>query len=418
MQQMIRESIRGRTGYAPANREANANDSGARDLKICDVTQFYSPYGGGVRRYIAEKQAFIRACGGHEHVLVIPGPRDECAMEGPCKVYSIRSPRLDQTSRYRLLLRVGKVREILRRERPDIIEAGDPYHVAWAAWVEASNLKIPIVGFYHSHFPDAYLRTVKKYCGDQVHDFVQDYARSYIERLYSRLDRTLVPSPRLRELLASWGVRNTAIVRLGVDATVFRPAPRDPETRRRLGVPDGRICLLFVGRLAHEKGVSTLLSTFRALHGAEPGRFHLLVVGQGPLRRDVEATARDTGSVTWADNFKDSAELARVYRAADIFVHPGVLETFGLVTVEAQACGVPVVGIRGSYMDRLAFCGIDRWAETNTAGSLALAVKAMADGPRQEIAANVASAAASYAWPKVFAELFAVYRQVCDERRR
>lgn len=387
-------------------------------MKICDVTQFYSPYGGGVRRYIAEKQSFVRARGEDEHVLVIPGARDECIMEGPCKVHTVRSPRLDRTSRYRLLLRVGRVREILRRERPDVIEVGDPYHVAWAAWMEACALKIPVVGFYHSHFPDAYLRTVKKYCGARVHDFVQEYARAYIERLYGRLNRTLVPSPHLRDLLASWGVANAVMVRLGVDTTVFRPGERDVEMRRHLGVPDGRICLLSVGRLAHEKGVATLLGAFRLLHEREPDRFFLIVVGQGPLRRDVEGVARETGAVGWRGNFDVSGDLARVYRAADIFVHPGVLETFGLVTVEAQACGLPVVGIRGSYMDRLAFCGIESWAAENTPVALAAAVRAMAGGPREAIGAAVAASAAAYAWPKVFAELFAVYRQVCDEGSR
>ncbi|MCC6354294.1 MAG: glycosyltransferase [Verrucomicrobiae bacterium] len=386
-----------------------------RTMKICDVTQFYSPYGGGVRRYIAEKQAFVRARGEDEHVLVIPGARDECIMEGPCKVHTVRSPRLDRTSRYRLLLRVGRVREILRQERPDMIELGDPYHVAWAAWMESCALKVPVVGFYHSHFPDAYLRTVKKYCGAMAHDFVQDYARAYIERLYGRLRRTLVPSPHLRDLLASWGVANAVVVRLGVDTGVFRPGDQDLGMRRELGVPEGRVCLLFVGRLAHEKGVATLLGAFRRLHAGAPGRFHLVVVGQGPLRRDVEAAARATGAVSWRGNFEDSSELARVYRAVDIFVHPGVLETFGLVTVEAQACGLPVVGIRGSYMDRLAFCGIERWARENTPAALAEAVRAMADGLSGGVGRAVAAAAAEYAWPKVFSELFAVYRQVCDE---
>lgn len=385
-------------------------------MKICDVTQFYSPYGGGVRRYIAEKQAFVRSCGGrHEHVLVIPGQRDECVMEGPCKVYTVRSPRLDRTSRYRLLLRVGVVREILRKERPDLIELGDPYHVAWAAWIESCALKIPVVGFYHSHFPDAYLRTVKKYCGAMVHDFVQDYARAYIERLYGRLARTLVASPRLRDLLESWGVGNAVVVRLGVDTGVFRPGAADAAMRRELGVPEDRVCLLSVGRLAHEKGVGTLLGAYRLLRESEPGRYHLVVVGQGPLRREVEALGAETGEVSWRANFPCSEELARVYRAADIFVHPGVLETFGLVTVEAQACGLPAVGIRGSYMDGLAFCGIGRWAGENTAASLAGAVRAMADCPREAIGDEVAAAAAGFAWPKVFAELFEVYGGVCDE---
>lgn len=388
-------------------------------MKICDVTQFYSPYGGGVRRYIAEKQAFVRSCGGrYGHVLVIPGPRDECVMEGPCKVYTVRSPRLDRTSRYRLLLRVGRVREILRQERPDVIELGDPYHVAWAAWIESCSLKIPVVGFYHSHFPDAYLRTVRKYLGVMAHDFVQDYARAYIERLYGRLSRTLVASPHLRDLLMSWGVANAVVVRLGVDTAVFRPGERDLAMRGQLGVPEGKVCLLSVGRLAHEKGVGTLLGALRLLEAEEPGRFHLVVVGQGPLRREVEAVSRETGAMTWRANFPGSGELARVYRAADIFVHPGVLETFGFVTVEAQACGLAAVGIRGSYMDRLAFCGIERWARENSPAALASAIRAMADGPRGAIGAQAASAAAEYAWPKVFAELFAVYREVCDEGGR
>ena len=70
-------------------------------------------------------------------------------------------------------------------------------------------------------------------------------------------------------------------------------------------------------------------------------------------------------------------ELARFYRAADLFVHPGVQETFGLVTLESQACGTPVVGIRGSYMDRIVFSDLGYWAAENRPESLAAAIEPM-----------------------------------------
>ncbi len=388
-------------------------------MKICDVTQFYSPVGGGVRRYVGEKQKFVNREGGHEHVLIIPGERHGLERVGRCAVYTVGSPRVDRTSRYRVILDLERVRQIVREERPDVIESGDPYHVAWGVLREAERWDIPIAGFYHSHFPDAYLRTVRKFAGRLAHDFVQDYAQRYIRRLYSRFDRTLIPSPHLKNLLESWGVDNAVVVKLGVDVELFHPGPAAAETRERLGVPKGRFLLLSVGRLAAEKNVATLLGAFEILHARAPGRFQLCVIGDGPLRHAVRDAQQRTGSVTWRRYCADSRELAAVYRAADLFVHPGVLETFGLVTVEAQACGTPVAGIRGTFMDRLAFVGLEAWAEANTAAALAAAVERFAEMPLREMGlAAAARAAEDFAWPRVFTDLFGIYSEMAASRRR
>src|SRR4030095_3396637 len=102
------------------------------------------------------------------------------------------------------------------------------------------------------------------------------------------------------------------------------------------------------------------------------GKFHLLVVGEGLQRAELNTLMeRHREKVTHLPYCGDSQALAAMYRAADLFVHPGIQETFGLVTLEAQACGTPVVGIHGSYMDRIVHNDQTLWARENSAEALA-----------------------------------------------
>ena len=103
-------------------------------MKICDLTQFYSPLSGGVKRYVHEKINYLQTHSPKdEHVLVIPGEKTEVIANGRSRIYTIRSPLVSRSARYRALLNLRAVGEILDRERPDIIESGDPYQVGWKA---------------------------------------------------------------------------------------------------------------------------------------------------------------------------------------------------------------------------------------------------------------------------------------------
>ena len=384
-------------------------------MKICDLTQFYSPVSGGVKRYVHEKVRYLRAHTEDEHLLIIPGERDERTVEGRATVCTIHSPLLSRTSRYRAILRLGAIERILEAERPDVIESGDPYQVAWKAVASGRALGIPVIGFYHSHFPEAYLRTVARFFGPTITELVMEASRHYVCSLYNRFHRTLVPSPALGRLLADWGVGNTEHLDLGVDTEVFRPAPEcsgeREATRAGLQIPRGRTLLLYVGRLAQEKNTRTLFDAFERLHEADPARWHLLVVGDGLQRRSVQALQAETGQVTWLGSCVGREELARLYRCADCFVHPGVQETFGLVTLESQACGTPVVGIRGSYMDRIVFTDQRHWARENNAHSLAEAIERACEGDlRAEGRAASEAVRLRYSWNLVFQRLFGIYR--------
>ncbi|MEI6562358.1 MAG: glycosyltransferase [Verrucomicrobiota bacterium] len=389
-------------------------------MKICDLTQFYSPVSGGVKRYVHEKVRYLHAHTGDEHLLIIPGERDTRTVEGRATVYTIRSPLLSRTSRYRAILRLRAIERILEAERPDVIESGDPYQVAWKAIASGEALGIPVIGFYHSHFPEAYVRTAARFFGKPATEWVMDASRRYICALYNRFHRTLVPSPALERVLTEWGVTNTQHLDLGVDTEIFQPEPDDKiPTRAELGLPAGRTLLLYVGRLAHEKNTRTLFDAFERLHQSDPARYHLLVVGDGLQRRFVQALQTSTGQVTWLGSCVGPERLARIYRCADCFVHPGLQETFGLVALESQACGTPVVGIRGSYMDRIIFSDQRHWAEANTPTSLADAIARACGGDlRAEGRAASEAVRARYSWNLVFERLFGIYREAISAYKK
>ena len=383
-------------------------------MKICDVTQFYSPVSGGVKRYISEQRKHVVEHTRDEHHLIVPGPTTRYERDGRLHLHTIQSPRLDffsrYPSRYRLILNTRLVMDMLDDIRPDIIESGDPYHVAWTALRAGEQTHASVFGFYHSHFPEAYLRTALKYGGAYVRNAVLSFAEDYIVKLYTRFAATLVPSEPLRDLLHGWGVTNAVTLNLGVDTHAFQPIPRSDDLRKSLDLPKDRRVLLYVGRLSPEKNIGMLLSAFEALHARHPDRYHLVIVGDGPLRRVLPATRHRTGALTWRAHVQDSAKLADYYHAADLFIHPGVCETFGLVVLEAQACGLPCVGVSGSFMDANIMVGLDLWATKNDPHDIADAIERYEDQDLPALGAQAAKQVRDrFSWDKVFERQWALY---------
>ena len=150
-----------------------------------------------------------------------------------------------------------------------------------------------------------------------------------------------------------------------------------------------------------------------------PGEFELMVIGDGPQRTQLRRLETETKSVNWIQYCTDPAGLARHYRAADLFVHPGTQETFGLVALESQACGTPVVGIRGSRLDGIILHDQGGWARENTAEALAAAIEQFSARDLKALGhAASEKAIKNYGWPAVFDRLLCIYREVCADYKR
>lgn len=389
-------------------------------MKVCDVTQFYSPFGGGVKRYLSEKRRFVQERTRDEHYLIIPGLKTGYTQEGRLHTYTVASPLISATSRYRALLNQKEVRRLLREIRPDLIESGDPYQVAWTAIGEAQAMGVPIVGFYHSHFPESYLRAASRFGGPLVRDAVMAWSRRYVAQLYNKFDYTLVCAQQLRDVLRQWGVTNVRPTKLGVDIDAFHPGPANPALRARLGIPPEAFLLVYVGRLAGEKNVRVLLDGFERLRRYTQVDYRLVCVGQGPWGEQLLDTREQTGgALQWVPHIANSAALAQLYRTADLAVHPSVNETFGLVPLEAQACALPVCGIRGSCLDENVMEGLNYWAPRNHPTDLAAAIERMRQIDRAALGRRVAvKVRESYAWPVVLAELWERYDELITRGKR
>ena len=384
------------------------------------MTQFYSPRSGGVKRYLHEKISYVQEhSSADEHVLIVPGARTERTTAGRSRVYTVASPLVSRSTGYRALLDLRAVDEIIARERPDLIESADPYQLGWAAAEISRRRRIPAVAFYHSDFADAYLRPRAERLGTRIADAVMNVAERYVRELYNRFEATFAPSEELAGKLRDWGVHDVRAVELGVNTNVFKPVvAAENAIRINHSIPSDAKLLMYAGRLAPEKNTATLFDAFELLSKRRPRAFHLLVVGDGQQREHVQQLQASTSAVTWLPYCADPAELAELYRSADLFIHPGTQETFGLVALESQACGTPVVGIRGSAMDRIVRHEQGAWAQENSAEALANAVEQSFTCDLQAMGASAAIAvAAQYAWSRVFDHLFCVYREVCANYR-
>ncbi|MDE2251998.1 MAG: glycosyltransferase, partial [Gammaproteobacteria bacterium] len=291
-------------------------------MHLVDTTLFFSPTSGGVRRYLTAKHQWLRNHTVHRHSLLVPGAATELAPGGISTVAGWKVP---GTFNYRLPLAPRRWERMLDALEPDLIEVGDVFHPAWCAMRTARRRDVPLLAFFHSNFP--------RLAGRRLGRLVEAGLNRYLRRVYERMDLVLAPSRLMCGHLAGLGLRNTALQPLGVDTDIFSPQRRRPDLRRALGLSDDTRLLVYAGRFSAEKSIDVLQGAMQRLGD----RYHLLMVGGGE-------SARPAPNVTVQPYRRDSIELATTIASCDALVHAGCSETFGLVIIEALACGIPVVG--------------------------------------------------------------------------
>lgn len=257
-------------------------------------------------------------------------------------------------------------------------------------------------------------------------DPVEFVVRLRAERHLARTCEALtVPSPRERDLLTTFcraAAPRTAVVPWGVDFERFRSLPRR-ESRSRLGIPEEAEVVLYVGRLVPEKGLKRLLAALARLGDRAPLR--LIVVGgdgaDDPRQRRLAAWAEARGladRVIFRGRVEPEA-LPLFYSAADLLALPSSYESFGLVILEALACGIPVAATPVGAAEWLLRDGRrGRLAAGFAPDDLAAAIAALLDThlPSPLMAAALRRSVATFGWPQAAEKLLAVYRRVLSGR--
>jgi len=383
---------------------------------ICDVTQSWSEVGGGVGTYLRHKRRHLLGSTPHRHLLIVPGAEDAVIEEGRAITATIRSPHVPGSPNYRLMLRNGAVRELLEKFRPDLIECQDSYNLPWAAIAHRKRYpETALVAGYFTDFPTVYVeRPFSKVMGGALAGAAGRICYRYCGSLYRRFDAVFALSENGGATkLRSYGVDDVQIVPLGAELGDFGPSRRDDRLRRSVGLTNGGPLLIYAGRLDLEKKPNLVVDAFRKLPEAMDAR--LVLLGEGPLREEIEALGDKR--IFTPGYVRNRQELARWLASADLYVSGMADETFGVSIVEAQASGLPVVGVAaGAMIDRVTD-HMGRLGPVNDADAMAANILAVWNSDRAMMSEIAQTHARQYSWDRSMEALFGrIYRTAFGRR--
>lgn len=383
---------------------AKADDS---PLVICDLTQSYSPSGGGgVGTYLREKRDYVLNHTPHTLLQIVPGPEDKVVVDGRHIWAEVGADPVRGSPNYRFILRTGVVRDLLAQHRPDIVESLCPWVLPWTAIRHRRAFpETALVAAYSTDFPNAHVyRVGEAKFGTTIGKALRWLSYGYAEITYREFDWVYTLSEDVCTTLARHNVPQTSVLQLGVDTTMFHPDKRDPAFRAELGLPGPGPLLIYAGRIDNEKRAARLVDMFRRLPSSLGAA--LVMIGDGKLRDQLIAETQGL-PIAFPGFVQDRAALARALASSDIYVSAMADETFGISIVEAQASGLPVVGVAsGAMVDRVP-AGLGYLGPVDDAEAMAAHVMQVWAGDHAAMgAAARAHVEARFSWDRTFHRLF------------
>lgn len=366
-------------------------------LRIAVVTETWPPEVNGVAMSIARVVHGLQRRR-HSIQLVRPRQDDEAqARSGIAGLSELLTPGMPVPG-YPSLKLGRPCRRLLQERwstvRPDVVHIATEGPLGWSGLQAARRLGIPVSSDFRTNF-DAYS---EHYGLGWLHGLI----RAYLRRFHNQSGLTTVPTESLRAELAHAGFERMTVIARGVDNERFCPSRRSESLRQTWGADSDDLVVTCIGRLAAEKNLHAVMDAFGSIKLQHP-RARLVLVGDGPLRQPLESRHPDT---VFAGQQTGDA-LAAHYASADLFLFPSLTETFGNVTTEAMASGLPVVAFARAAAAELIHDGINgRVLPTHDkAGFIAAALELAGDAQQRRCIGEAARRSVSrLGWPAIIAQ--------------
>ncbi|MEL1264981.1 glycosyltransferase family 1 protein [Pseudoxanthomonas putridarboris] len=345
-------------------------------MRYAIVTETYPPEVNGVALTVQGLETGLRQRGHAVSVVRPRQPTDAMQVDDTLLVRGASLPRYPG-----LKFGLPATRRLIsewKESPPDAIYVATEGPLGWSASRAARRLGIPVATGFHTRF-DEYMR-------DYGMRFLQHTALRWMRRFHNGADATLVPTRELAEFLRSQGFDHVVRLARAVDASHFSPLRRDDDLRAQWGVGADGLVAIYVGRIAAEKNLELAVKAFRALKQQHPdARF--VWVGDGPSRAKL---AQDNPDFVFCGVQRGDA-LARHFASGDLFLFPSHSETFGNVTLEAMASGVPTVAFNYGAVREHLLDGVHGAAVQDDAGFVDATLRLAADPARRRAMGQAAS---------------------------
>ena len=318
-------------------------------MRLLDITHFYSEKGGGIKTYIQNKIEYLKDKEDIQHTLIIPGEEDGELFLKRTKIIKIKSPYFPFNNHYRLLINTVKLSNILKQEKPDVVEIGSPFLIPTIVNSKKESLKYKTIGFFHLNL-ESVVENINKIKGKII---VKKIARSYTYKTYSNLDLVIAPSCYVKNYLLDIGVQNVKVIYHGIDVDFFNKIQPEENLRQKFNIPDDKIVFIYVGRFSEDKNFDELIKIIKLLLQIQPNRFFFLLIGAGPLKEYALSSLNSNTLIL--DYISDREYLVKMLKMSDIFITASKTDTFGLSLIEAQACGLPVLAYNKTSFPEIVF---------------------------------------------------------------
>lgn len=372
------------------------------ELRVALFTGNYNYIKDGVALTLNRLVAFLLKRG--IPVLIFAPVAARPAFESVGELVAVPSVAIPTRSEYRIALGFPKAaRQRLKDFRPTLFHIAVPDIVGYKALKLAGQWGIPVVASYHTRY-DTYLRFYGL-------GLLEKLGQRYLRYFYNRVERVYPPSDSMAQIIREEGQsQNVEVWARGVDSDLFSPGKRDMAWRRALGIGDEEVVVSFVGRLVKEKNTDLVARVFALLK--ERGiKVRPMIVGDGP---ELATMKQAIPNGVFA-GFLHGEQLAKAYASSDIFFFPSESETFGNVTLEAMASGLPAVNAIASGSNSLVREGVtghlcDARRPEDFADRLAALSGDAAERARMGAAAR--QRALDFSWDAILEGLLASYRKV------
>ena len=378
-----------------------------KDLRIALFSGNYNYIRDGANQALNRLVEYLLRRGAAVRIYSPTVPRPAFPPNG--EVVHVPSLSIPRRKEYKFpLMLPRRVRRDIARFGPNIFHVASPDMLGHRAVSLARSLDLPVVASVHTRF-----ETYMRYYGLA---FVEPLIEAILRRFYRRCDAIFAPSDSMAQLLREQRMSyNVGIWTRGIDRAIFNPDRRDMGWRRGLGIADDEPVIGFVGRLVMEKGLDVFAESIDCLERRQVSH-KVLVVGEGPARDWLQRRLPDSVFA----GFQQGSELGRAVASMDILFNPSVTETFGNVTLEAMAAGLPVVAAIATGSQSLVEDGVTgRLVRAGAIDGFAAALEAYCIDPERRKAAGRAGCEASrrYGWDEVNQALVDAYLRIVRQRR-